>query len=116
MITVNTGWVAGLFEGEGSIILNKIKVRKNSYRVMCVVSSTDKDVIESFYNYLGFGKINGPYKPSSTGRKLRYTWDVQNQKECLKFLKLVYPYLHSRRATKALEVITFLEERLTNAP
>ncbi len=112
MTDLELGWVAGLFEGEGSIVLTKVKNRKDSYRVMCVVSSTDKDVIESFTKIVNFGKMNGPYKPSDSGRKLRYTWDVQNQKECLKFLKLILPQLHSRRSVKALEVINFLEERL----
>lgn len=112
MTDLELGWVAGLFEGEGSVVLTKIKNRKDSYRVMCVVSSTDKDVITSFTKIVGFGKMNGPYKPSVSGRKEKYTWDVQNQRDCLKFLQIVENLLHERRKSKASEVIKFLTGRL----
>ena len=76
-------WAGGLFEGEGSFVCYKLPNRRDSYRVVAVVPSTDKDVLDTFALVIGFGKVKGPYKPSN-GIKLRYTWEVQNFAECLK--------------------------------
>lgn len=104
-------WAAGLFEGEGSLVYTKIKNRKDSYKVHVVVSSTDKDVLDTFQKVIGFGPINGPYAPSN-GNKLRYVWEVQNFRDCLKATELLYPYLHSRRREKADELIKLCKTRL----
>ncbi|RUP39323.1 MAG: hypothetical protein EKK63_10000 [Acinetobacter sp.] len=104
-------WASGLFEGEGSFVCTRIKNRKNSYKVHVVISSTDRDVLETFQNVVGFGPINGPYKPSN-GKKMRYVWEVQNYRDCLKISELLYPYLHSRRKEKANILIKLCKERL----
>jgi hypothetical protein len=104
------GWCAGLFEGEGSIVCYKMPNRKNSYRVSLSISMIDKDVLETFVEYLDVGKVKGPYKTKN--RKDRYTWEVQNFRDCLYVAKLLFPYLHERRAKKAVELINLCESRL----
>lgn len=104
-------WAGGLFEGEGSFVCYKLPNRRDSYRVVVVMPSTDKDVLDTFCNVMGFGKVRGPYKPSN-GNKNRYVWEVQNFRECLKAAELLYPYLHSRRSEKADELIKLCKIRL----
>lgn len=104
-------WAGGLFEGEGCFVCYKLSHRKDSYRVSTTLSMTDKDVVETFCKVMGFGTVKGPYSPSN-GNKLRYVWEVQNFRDCLKVTELLYPYLHSRRKQKADELIKLCKTRL----
>lgn len=107
-------WAAGLFEGEGSISWFKLKNRADSIKVAVTISMTDEDVIYRFANIMGFGKVKGPYQPQPTSRKVRWVWEVQNFKDCLKAINLLYPYLGVRRQAKADEFIKIVTERLTS--
>ncbi len=98
-------WAAGLFEGEGSITINKIKERQNSYRTTVNMSSCDKDVLEKFCCIVERGSVKGPYKSKYPNRKDKYDWAVQNYNDCLFVIGLLYPYLGKRRKEKADEFI-----------
>lgn len=103
-------WCAGLLEGEGSFICYKLHNRKDSYRISVSISMTDEDVLQTFTRFIGVGKVKGPYKHPS--RKDRYTWEVQNFRDCLSVCKRVYPYMHSRRREKIRELIKICESRV----
>lgn len=104
------GWAAGVIEGEGCIVFEKIKTRTNSYRTSIAVSMTDKDVVEKLLTVLGVGTLRGPYQIKS-GKSL-WTWAVQNQKGCFETLLKVGPYLGDRRLKKASEMFEFLETKV----
>ena len=106
-------WAAGLFEGEGSISWFKLKSRKDSIKVSVVLTMTDADVVYKFANIMGFGKVKGPYQPQPTSRKVRWVWEVQNFRECVKAIDLLYPYLGERRKAKADEFKEIVKNRLT---
>lgn len=72
---------------------------------------TDKDVVERFASIIGVGRVKGPYKPSSSGTKLRYVWEVQNQLECVEVLKKLLPWFGYRRKEKAEQFIETIERR-----
>lgn len=98
-------WAAGLFEGEGSIVCNKIQNRPDSYRTTISMSSCDRDVLERFVRIIGRGKVLGPYTNKIPTRKDKFDWAVQNYNDCLYVLGLLYPYLGLRRREKADEFI-----------
>jgi hypothetical protein len=106
-------WAAGLFEGEGTISWFKLRGRPDSIKVSVALSMTDEDVVIKFANIMGFGKVKGPYQPQPSSRKVRWVWEVQNFRECLKAINILYPYMGMRRAAKADEFINNVKYRLT---
>lgn len=99
MDAFETGWVAGLFEGEGTIVLNGSDRRR---RVRVAVGSTDHDVLVRLQALAG-GKLNGPY--SRGPNKPIWHWRIDKQAEVEAFLRLVVPHLCSRRRVKAEEAL-----------
>ena len=100
-------WAAGLFEGEGCIK----KIARNRYRSI-TIAMTDNDVMERFVDVIGYGNLNGPYL-NKLSTKPFWRWDCAKKSEVLRILKMFLPHLGKRRAEKAIEAITHLNE-ITN--
>ena len=98
-------WAAGLFEGEGCIAQH---TKGAGYRKLVIVM-TDSDVMERFVDVVGYGKLRGPYN-SKSGYKPFWRWEIVKSKEVLRILKMFLPHLGKRRAEKAIEAITHLNE------
>lgn len=96
-------WAAGLFEGEGSIVISIIPCRVNSIRTSLSLASTDKDVIEKFCEIVNTGNVKGPRLIKN--RKPIWYWEVQNFRDCMYVLGQIYPYLGERRRKKANEML-----------
>ena len=101
-------WAAGLFEGEGSIPSDASN--KNQRRLS--LRMTDKDVMERFVSVVGYGNLNGP-KWTKGSTKPLWQWSIEKRPEVLRILKMFLPHLGKRRAEKAIEAITHLNE-ITN--
>ena len=99
-------WAAALFEGEGSIFIRKKDVNTRYISI----SMTDKDVMQRFVNVVGYGNLRGPYKGS---HKPYWSWECAKKIQVLRILKMFLPHFGIRRAEKAIEAITFLNE-ITN--
>lgn len=92
-------WMAALFEGEGHAAPPKSRERRNgkkgtSLRVrfkMC-----DRDVLERFQRYAGFGSLHGPFEPTGLGRKVTYEYVAQGAK-AYALLVAFWPWLGARR-------------------
>jgi hypothetical protein len=100
-------WAAALFEGEGSIFIRKKDVNTRYISI----SMTDKDVMQRFVNVVGYGNLRGPYKKGS--HKPYWSWECAKKIQVLRILKMFLPHFGIRRAGKAIEAITFLNE-ITN--
>ena len=107
-------WAAGLFEGEGCIFTDKY--RPNQRRL--TMNMTDKDVMERFVNVVGYGNLNNytysEAKQSCHKATLKpyWQWKVAKAKEVLRILKMFLPHFGKRRAEKAIEAITHLNETI----
>lgn len=98
------GWIAGIFEGEGSITFTG----RNGVRVS--LGSTDGDVVETLHRLF---PVNGVYRYEKKNRiKPLYVWRADDKRNVEKFLRLVLPFLHSRRKAKAEAALV----RLQNNP
>jgi len=99
-------WAAGLFEGEGSVILTKWG------RIKLQMKLTDQDVLEHFRHIMG-GVINGPYQynvPGKPPRKRFWLWSVTGPKAndaCI----LLEPWLGKRRRER-MEQLRLTERSL----
>ena len=90
-------YMAGLFDGEGSVSYyqrkEKRKGKKKAYNfwiIRCEMSMTDEDVMKWFHETLNFGTLN-ERKKLRPGRKRIWRWRCKHR-DALVFAKLVWPY------------------------
>lgn len=95
-------WLAGIFEGEGSVWAYDRKNRKCVDLCLQVVS-TDIDVLERCKSIAGVGSIFQGRKGDEI-RKPCFKWAVHGQ-QAYAVIVMIYPFLLSRRAEKARESI-----------
>ena len=88
-------WAAGMFEGEGTIRINRYRSPKgdNVYRLQCKVPNTDNDIIDFFRDHWPKSSARPERQPSNK-QPLRI-WIVSG-KEADLFLKLLYRPLSNR--------------------
>jgi hypothetical protein len=92
------GWAAGLFEGEGSIYIDRADERRNGGRLGIALSlaSTDEDVIRHFHDCIGSGRVFGPYT-SAKSTKPYWMWKLRNAEKVAEVAATLYPLLSRRR-------------------
>lgn len=99
---MDIAWVAGIIEGEGSIVCPTTP----STKVVVTVRMTDVDVIQHLFDVTGIGRVNGPYQPKGKNYyKPYWQWVVTQTADCSRLLLAVYPLLHSRRQAKVAEAV-----------
>ncbi len=106
-------WAAGLFEGEGSIV-----IRPRHGRLQITVYNTDSDVINMFYEAVGnVGTVKGPREmvtPKGNRGKPMYEWHAYST-NAQKVLRMLLPYFGTRRSKKAQEALTLTFKRRSMA-
>lgn len=103
-------WLAGLFEGEGSIS-RASGASRTGWRLS--LTSTDYDVIVTVAQVAGCGRINGPYRRHNSTKDF-WTWNLAAASDVLAVLQEMHPFLHERRQARADVAIADLD-RLVNA-
>lgn len=102
-------WVAGLFEGEGCITIN----RNNTVpRGIATLGMTDQDVVFRFHKLLGIGHIYHRQRgvtAKGTPRKAAWHWRTSAAHDVADFLRAILPWLGKRRAARAREVLAIWE-------
>lgn len=96
-------WAAGLFEGEGSIV---VRPERNS--IQLTVYSTDRDVLEMFLEAVEVGSIKGPRKREP--HKDMWEWHAYSTNARL-VLEALLPHLGTRRLAKATEALAIRGKR-----
>lgn len=106
---LDLAWAAGLFEGEGCISIG-VRNSDETYRLICIIGSTDRETIEFFhrrwggYFQRGFGKQPN-HKPS-------WTWTLIGPKAAA-FLAAIQPHVRTQKTREKLELgIRFQSGRL----
>lgn len=93
---VDIAWVAGVFEGEGTI-----RVRKGNYGAQVAIRMNDQDVINRVRDIMGFGNL---YESTCNG-KPQYCYQVASAEHVCAFLTAVWEFLGERRRGKAAEAL-----------
>jgi hypothetical protein len=96
-------WAAGLFEGEGSIILGKTRYRQPALWLR----TTDRDVLERFAQIVGAGYIT-ECALRECHTKQQYSWSIGSRAEVRRILLQMRPWFGVRRGAKADEVLAFV--------
>jgi hypothetical protein len=109
--TVDTAWLAGLFEGEGCIEITKNGGTRLTIRM------TDRDIIDRVDAFFPCSKIQvvnpKPVRPEYNQPKTQYAWRVSRPEVVREILQLILPWLGERRSRKAREVLEHLSTRPT---
>ena len=99
MNEIDKAYIAGLFDGEGSVSYyqrkEKRKGKKKAYNywmIRCELSMTDQYVVEWMHKTLGFGTLTKRLPTKSwIGKKIQWRWRCSHR-DALIFAKLMWPY------------------------
>ncbi|WP_404445233.1 LAGLIDADG family homing endonuclease [Sutcliffiella horikoshii] len=106
-------YIAGIIDGEGSILLTRI--HKNEFRRPCItIASTDIELLEFVQSIIGGAIVRKKnYKP--TIHKNSFSLNVKSKRDVLNTLKYIYPYLRvevkKRRAIYILDNYELVTKR-----
>ncbi|MEK7664444.1 MAG: LAGLIDADG family homing endonuclease [Patescibacteria group bacterium] len=103
---MNWSYVAGFFDGEGSV------ARNNGLGFRITIPQTNEEVLKLIRNFVGFGFIIKVKKRESHWKD-SWTYYIASKKDVYYFLKQVLPYLIVKRDI-ALEAINKLEKQLSD--
>lgn len=92
----DVAWAAGIFEGEGTIVL-----RPDYHGARVSIRMNDQDVIERVYAIMGFGKMSA----RDCDGKPQYNYQLDNAEHVCAFLAAVWRFLGSRRKARAAEAL-----------
>ena len=122
MEELEVAYIAGIFDGEGSVdytqrMEKKKETRPRAYltwRIRCEVSMTNKDVMEWIHKRIGIGTLNINIKnraPTSKPHwKDQWRWRCTHR-DALKFAKMIIPYAKVKRE-KLQQIIKHYETSL----
>ncbi len=111
MNDLETGWFAGLYEGEGSC---GVYAHRKTHRAKISLASTDRDVVERFQDLAGVGSITQGYRPQRPPHRAPHLWQVANARDVLHVCRLLRPHMGERRAAQMDPVIAFCEDRIAH--
>ena len=109
------GYMAGLFDGEGSITYKKYKEKKKTgtydcWRIVMEISMTDKSVLVWFHEMLGCGTLRKKPRP---GHKMQWRWRC-TFRDAYYVARLFWPYSHTK-LDKINQIIDhYAEEKVMN--
>jgi hypothetical protein len=93
-------WAAGLFEGEGCISDDELRLKM-----------TDEDVVRRFAAAVALGTIYAPYASRQPNRRPAWVWVSGRRRDVEFILARFLPYLGARRAARAREALAVLAAR-----
>ncbi len=115
-------YIAGLFEGEGSIHMYKLNIRGNatSYRGNIQFTNTDKAICKKFIDFLKEYKLSyhirtdrrGKTKKGGKLKKICYQIQITRIKDKVNFLEILEPYFIGDKKSYMQIVNKFLKRRL----
>ena len=118
MTTNEAAYIAGLFDGEGSITYKKYFERKKKgnkvnrykcWRIVMEIAMTDKFVVEWVHNVLGCGTVRK--KPRKNGHKMQYRWRC-GFRDAFHVSCLLFPYAH----VKLNKISQIIDHYTANTP
>ena len=106
MLKWEAAYIAGIIDGEGSIILTRMHNKENR-RPCITIASTDKELLLYAQSLIGGTIINKKnYNPEK--HKNSYTLNITKKKEVFPALKQISPFLRVNK--KRLRALWILEQ------
>lgn len=101
MTDTEIAWVAGIIEGEGTIL------NRDNTGIEVRVVMSDKDVIHRVHVVTGVGTMRGPYNWKSSVKEL-WTWRVSKRVDVTALLHSIEPWMGERRGTRIKDALVRL--------
>lgn len=108
--TEKLAWCAGLADGEGCWMVNKLKKEgKNKIykynRPRFEITQNDRRVLDRFLKTVKVGKVHGPWKHSSGKSKPYYRYVVNGIKSTKLVTNLLFPWLSPIKQMQVKKVL-----------
>jgi hypothetical protein len=98
-------WLAGMYEGEGTLVIHESVVAGKSYkRATMRIVSTDFDVLDKVLEVAGMGRITRTYQYAEH-HKPWAAWEVRSLGDVQAIVRRLRPFLMARRGARADEVL-----------
>ena len=96
MTEAEAAYIAGLFDGEGTVTYKKYKEKKTKgtydcWRISMEIAMTDESVLIWLTEVLGCGTLNK--KPRKNGHKMQYRWRCVFR-DCFHVCCILFPFAH----------------------
>ena len=96
MTEAEAAYIAGLFDGEGTITYKKYKEKKKNgtydcWRISMEIAMTDRSVLVWLTEVLGCGTLNK--KPRKNGHKMQWRWRCVFR-DAFHVCCILFPYAH----------------------
>lgn len=104
----NLGWIVGVIESEGWVILNKQLLPSKNYRYIPVIgmNTTSEVIVKKYTDILqdwGVGVWVGKKRFLDTKNKDQWATNVRGFKRCAKLINIIKPYIQLK--IKQLELV-----------
>jgi len=111
---IDMAWAAGLFEGEGTITMTRIKSTKteNLTCSVIIVGNTDIEIVQLFHKWWG-GWLRKRKKVP--GKKQAYEWALRGKQTCV-FVADILPYIKTQRVIQKAKLLLEAEALRRHAP
>ena len=101
-------YIAGLFDGEGSVSINKFRTKNPKYKcpsyvLSLTVTNTNKEVIEWLYTKMDGSKHIRKRVWGKSHWKTCYSW-MASANKALVVLKAIYPYMRIKKPQAKLAI------------
>ena len=93
-------WAAGIFEGEGSIVVRPAGGKKPGLQRRLQVAMTDRDVLDRFRDVVGAGTVRGPFDRKPNYKPI-YIWTCSRWSDIDVIVRAFYPHFLKRRQAMA---------------
>lgn len=111
MTEIEKAYIAGIIDGEGSIMLQRFHT--NQYPAPCVsIASTTIELLTWLKDTIGYGVIIKKKNYNPEKHKLSYSFVIK-QNNAIKLLEDIYPYLIVESKRKRAEMIITQYKSLT---
>ncbi|MEW8995609.1 hypothetical protein [Clostridium sp.] len=111
MTEIEKAYIAGIIDGEGSIMLQRFHT--NQYPAPCVsIASTTIELLTWLKDTIGYGVIIKKKNYNPEKHKLSYSFVIK-QNNAIKLLEDIYPYLIIESKRKRAEMIITQYKSLT---
>lgn len=111
MTEIEKAYIAGIIDGEGSIMLQRFHA--NQYPAPCVsIASTTIELLTWLKDTIGYGVIIKKKNYNPEKHKLSYSFVIK-QNNAIKLLEDIYPYLIIESKRKRAEMIITQYKALT---
>jgi hypothetical protein len=112
MSDVETAWLAGLLEGEGSFTTRHVPADAHQgprIRVRVSLQMTDRDVVERVRATVGLGSVS-PHRRQKEHHKDTYSWCLSAMAAVQELITILRPHMGARRQEQIDKCLAAIEE------